>query len=465
VEIVRKLAVDGLSANPPGRHHRLIAERLAEDFDEVIIVPCGPRPEKVTTNDIPPIHRAVMADLTFEGIPNVTVDLDDLEREVFTRSHVLLERYKDRGEVWLVVGADLVIGGRNGSSVIQREWEKGQALWLNARFVVITRPGFVLQEDDYPPHHVKYECALAGSSTQIREHAFAHKSLEPLVLPSVAAYIERHKLYRGMSPKLATEGEAIPNPHILLKVDRANPLAVTLGARFSSLEGIEAPNCIVAVGGDGFMLQTIREYWRLRLPILGINAGHRGFLLNDVAEDMAAATLFQNLHIIQSPLLYVQATSASGNSSSHLAFNDAWFHASNGGQAAWLEVSVDGIVRISKLVGDGALIATSGGSTSYARALGVKPMPVGTDQLILAGINVFEPYGWGPVHLRPNQNVSLRCLDSGKRSVTAYVDGVELEQTSLLFIRQSRVAAAELAFLPNNDPQAKILRLQFPLEH
>ncbi len=283
-------------------------------------------------------------------------------------------------------------------------------------------------------------------------------------MPAVADYIKRHGLYRGMQPDLLSTGSSINLPRPLCIADPTNPRALELLQRFQAMHVSASPNCIVAIGGDGFMLQVIREHWRKRLPIIGVNAGHRGFLLNEFLGESHTRELFQNLTILQSPLLYVTATKLDGTTVTQLAFNDAWLRSVNGGQAAWLEVTVDGDTRLPKLVADGALVATAGGSTGYARALGVKPMPVGTEHLILAGMNVFEPFNWGPVHLSLRQQVQLRALDPIKRGIEAFVDGIALGPVVSLDVRVSRIAAAELAFCPGNDPQEKILRLQFP-EH
>ena len=82
----RTIAIFGGSFNPSGAHHRAIAERLSSHFDEVVVVPCGPRPDKPVTNDVPPIYRAAMADMTFRDIPRVRVALFDLEASTFTRT-------------------------------------------------------------------------------------------------------------------------------------------------------------------------------------------------------------------------------------------------------------------------------------------------------------------------------------------------------------------------------------------
>src|SRR5688572_25205873 len=120
----RTVAVFGGNFNPPGLRHRRIAEELTRNFDEVVIVPCGPRPDKIVTNDIDPLYRAALTTIAFRGVKGIEIDHFDLEQESFTRTCELEMRYGGRGEVWHVIGSDLIEGGKEGKSTIQRYWEK-----------------------------------------------------------------------------------------------------------------------------------------------------------------------------------------------------------------------------------------------------------------------------------------------------------------------------------------------------
>ena len=96
----QRVAIYGGSFNPPGLHHRKIAEHLCDHVDKVIVVPCGPRPDKFATNEVDPVHRATMIDLNFRGLPKVEADLFDLEESTFTRTWDLDLRYHDHGDLW-----------------------------------------------------------------------------------------------------------------------------------------------------------------------------------------------------------------------------------------------------------------------------------------------------------------------------------------------------------------------------
>jgi nicotinate (nicotinamide) nucleotide adenylyltransferase len=453
---MRLIALFGGSFNPPGRHHRAIAARLAEEFDEVVVIPCGPRPDKPTTTDVPPIHRAVMADLNFRRLPKVRVDLFDLEQSTFTRTVDLEHLYRDGGEVWHVVGSDLVQGGGKGQSQIQQEWARGQDVWQSLRFVVVQRPGAPLAKSDLPPHSRLIEIAQLGAASEIRAQVFHRQEVDTLLEPEVAHYIERHGLYRG-SPPTRSGQWVLHDERLMLVVDERNSEAAKLARSLGPLDE-ENPTLIVVLGGDGTMLRAIREHWRRRVPFYGINTGHMGFLLNDVRPTGFTS---RELHLEQMPLLWVEIEDPHGNKHTALAFNDAWVERAHG-QAAWIQVKINGRERLSRLVGDGVLISTAAGSASYARAMGATPLPLNTPALLLVGSNVLKPEFWKPVVLPLDSHIECTTLDTLKRPLEGYIDGVPQGEVKTMRARVSNIAAVELAFEPEHDPATKLARIQFP---
>lgn len=455
---MNRIAIFGGSFNPPGIHHRRIAKLLSPHFDEVIVVPCGPRPDKDTTNDIDPIHRAAMADIAFRDIPNVRVDLFDLEQQTFTRTHELNEWYRDEGEVWHVVGTQLTAGGGGSESRIHTRWDMGQELWNEGRFAIIARPGEEPDPADLPPCHEVFKSDTVGSSAEVRERLFKRQPYKDLVPDEVGEYISRYGLYRGRLPNRATQS-ALDDPRLWIVHNHWSEEAVRIADRFRNWEVDENPNAILAVGGDGTMLRAIRQHWRLRLPFLGLNAGHLGFLLNDtsVFTEFPPPLLTRR----QCPLLYVEFELEDGGRASGLAFNDAWVERATS-QTAWLEVTINDEVRMERMVGDGLLACTAQGSTAYARAMGAAPLLADTEGWMIVGSNVLYPEGWKSGLLSPVASVSFRCLDCAKRPLVGYVDGVSFGRVKAMHVRISRIAAAELAFLPEHDMADKIARIQFP---
>lgn len=454
-----RVALFGGSFNPPGLHHRLIAERLAAQFDEVRVIPCGPRPDKAVTNEIPPVYRATLADLTFSGLPRVVVDLFDLEQESFTRNHQLQARYAPLGEVWHVVGADLVAGGGRGESLIQRTWEKGPQLWQEARFAVLTRPGHALATEDLPPQAEKIELDVPGASTEIRERLGRALPVEDLVSPRALAYLERYGLYRSAVPATWSRGSLTGQPHHLL-VDEANPRATALATALPAGSPAEQAAFITTVGGDGAMLRGIREHWRLRLPFFGLNAGNLGFLMNAPQEVRDRPFPPGDVIFRQLPMLYLEFTHPDGRVTTAHGFNDAWLERASS-QTAWIEVRVNDIVRLPKLVSDGALVATAAGSTAYARSMGAAPLLADTPAWLLVGSNVMEPATWRSALLSIDAKVEMRVLNPERRPVEAFVDGLSQGPVVALRARISRAASVELVFCAQHDMAEKIAHIQF----
>ncbi|HQR37542.1 MAG TPA: NAD(+)/NADH kinase [Blastocatellia bacterium] len=454
----KRIAVFGGSFNPPGLHHRALVEHLTGHFDEVVVVPCGPRPDKPTTNDVDPIHRAIMNDLAFRNLDRVRVELFDLEQSTFSRTNELQARFAPEGEVWHVVGADTISGGKNRASFIHKHWQDGETLWNTYNFAVVPRVGFEHDPADLPPHNEFIPFVAEGSSFSIREKAFRRESLGEHVPADVAAYIDRYRLYRGTVSGRTASWQA--EPRVRIVHDERNPISVDLANKYSKFVS-DDPNCILAIGGDGTMLQAIRKHWRLRLPFFGVNAGHLGFLMN--SRDGVPDSLFPPEGIItyHLPLLYVEMVTASGETTSDLAFNDTWIERA-ASQAAWLEVKINGQVRIKKLVADGILMATAAGSTAYARSMGAPPLLAGTPALRLVGSNVMDPPGFKSALLSLDTTVEFTTLGGDKRPLNAYVDGIGQGHVTTLRARASRTAAVELGFCPWHDMAEKIALLQFP---
>jgi NAD kinase/nicotinic acid mononucleotide adenylyltransferase len=455
----RRIAIFGGSFNPPGNHHAAIAARLAELFDEVRVIPCGPRTDKPLTDSVPPVYRAALADLVFGGLPKVVVDLSDFEQETFTRNHALQSRFETQGEVWHVVGADLIAGGARGESLIQRTWERGGELWQTANFAVLRRPGFEFDARDLPPHSQEVDLLVEGASTEIRQRLSRGQSVAGMLNTRAQAYIERYGLYRAPIPGNWARG-TLENAKFFLQADSTIPKVSELSAPLAG-RGVVAKEAefISVVGGDGAMLRSIREHWRARLPFFGINAGHLGFLLNG-PEQTAGRFPPGDVIFRQLPMLFLEFEDESGQKHTAHGFNDAWLERATS-QSAWLEVTVNNVRRIPKLVSDGALVATAAGSTAYARSMGASPLLADTPAWLLVGSNVLEPAHWRSALLSPDTTVEIRSLDPKNRPVQAFVDGLSMGRVVALRARLSRAASAELVFCASHDMAEKITAIQF----
>jgi NAD kinase len=399
-----------------------------------------------------------MTDLTFRDAPGVTIDLADLDDQRFTPHAALERRYADRGEVWHVVSDEFVAGGRCGESVVQTRWEDGPTVWAESRFVVFHPSGSPPDPADLPPR-----CRLLPAdghlpTADVRAMIFnaGPDAADGLVPPPVHDYIRRHGLFTS----------AIPPREVRTRFDRPRLMIVCgpqkdAGDRASGFRHLEHPdpNLILVLGGDGTMLHAIRQHWRMRLPFLGLNAGHLGHLMNEVLPaDLSGAEFV--LH--RMPMLRVDTVGEDGGERRDLAFNDAWVERDSG-QGAWLRVEVNGEPRLKKVVCDGLLVATPSGSSAYARAMGATPVPLNAPVVTLAGSNVFSPRFWKPLALPADTRVRMTSTgDPAKRPVRGFIDGLPLGRVRAMEVRVSPVAAVELAFTPAFDLSARLLRSLFP---
>jgi NAD+ kinase len=451
------IALLGGSFNPPGLHHLEILRALRSQFSHVIVAPSGPRPDKAATNDVSPLHRAFMVDLAFARMDGIEVDLSDLEENSFTSADGWRNRFGPEKEVSFVVAAPFVAGGANRQSLIHKQWESGPRLWETAHFTVLVNPGDKLNERDLPPRNFVCRINSETFSTHIRLKVFNHESIADLVTPTIADYIRRHGLYRGVVPGRETALQ-IDDPHLLPIVDERNAAAARLSREFLSHFYSDDPNLMVVVGGDGTMLHAIRNHWRRRIPFYGINTGHYGFLMN---EREAGPFWQRELVVHQLPLLLVETESLTGAITRNYAFNDAWIERATG-QTAWLRISINGEERLNEVVADGALVATAAGSSSYARAMGGPPVACNTPVMLLVGSNVLRPDNWRPVVLPLASQIEMASLDPEKRPLHAYIDGESMGIVKSMRVRTSRIAGVELAFSPDQDPALKLTKIQFP---
>lgn len=458
----KRIALLGGGMNPSGINHLAIAHAARERFDDVRVIPCGPRPDKTTIADVDPIFRAIMTDMTFRNMPGATVDLSDLERSEFTRTHDLQNRFAPEGEVWHIVGADWVMGGRNSKSKIHTVWHRGPELWHELNFAVTLRNGYDFSAKDLPPKSeliiVPDETARDISSTDIRLRAFNQRPIKGLVTPDVHDYIKRHRLYRGRPPERVTKLTLKePKPHLFW--DEGNPEACRLPEMLPNYDLGQA-NCIVVMGGDGTMIAAMKRFWRTRLPFFGVNAGHRGYLLNEVTPRFSLQSL-RALKSYMLPLLDVMVTTIDGHVHHALALNDAWVERSTP-QTGWLQVTVDDRTWFDRMMADGILIATAAGSTAYAWAMGAHPLAIKSQELLLVGSNVTHPRHWKAVQHDASAVITVRNVDTVKRPIRACIDGEPIENVLEMSVRTSKIAAVELLSFPYRDLDAKKTEEQYP---
>ncbi|MEM7300330.1 MAG: NAD kinase [Pseudomonadota bacterium] len=218
---------------------------------------------------------------------------------------------------------------------------------------------------------------------------------------------------------------------------------------------------IIALGGDGFMLQTQLDYMNSGKPIFGMNKGTIGFLMNEYREDGLPERLEGAQQSIIHPLK-MTATDTDGNIHTALAVNEvSTFRQSH--QAAKLRILIDGQPRMNELVCDGAMVATPQGSTAYNLSAHGPILPLNAPLLALTPVSPFRPRNWRGALLPNTVSVQIDVLEPKKRPVNAVADHTEIKSILSVTICEDRESTGRLLFDPEHPWDERILKEQFQI--
>jgi NAD+ kinase len=223
--------------------------------------------------------------------------------------------------------------------------------------------------------------------------------------------------------------------------------------------GADKADIIVALGGDGFMLQTLHAFLDRGRPIYGMNFGSIGFLMNEFREDDLRERLAAAEPAKVHPLRMV-ATAHNGKSVESLAFNEVSLLRETR-QAAKLRILVDGKVRIPELICDGILISTPAGSTAYNLSAHGPILPIDADLLALTPISAFRPRRWRGALLPHRARTRFEIMDADKRPVSAVADDKEVRGVHAVDVAEDRSVAMTMLFDQGHSLDERILAEQF----
>ena len=213
-----------------------------------------------------------------------------------------------------------------------------------------------------------------------------------------------------------------------------NPEAQSALQRLTKAYGAytgDTPDAVVALGGDGLMLQTLHRYMHRHIPIYGMNRGSVGFLMNEFSEDDMLGRINAAERAVIHPLR-MNAVDVDGETHEALAFNEVSLLRTTR-QAAKLRISVDGKVRLSEMICDGALISTPMGSTAYNLSAHGPIIPMDAKILALTPISAFRPRRWRGALLSHTARLRLEVLEGEKtisRTLRLAWSGRNLEKIS-----------------------------------
>jgi NAD+ kinase len=244
---------------------------------------------------------------------------------------------------------------------------------------------------------------------------------------------------------------ASPNPE-------AEQARQRLAARYGDAP-IEVADVVVALGGDGLMLQTLHRLMGTSRPIYGMHRGTVGFMMNEFREDGLAERLAAAETAVIHPLL-MRARDVDGREHEHRAVNEVSLFRQIY-QAARLRVLIDGKVRLPELVADGILVATPAGSTAYNFSVQGPIIPIDSPLLAVTPISPFRPRRWRGALLPDKARVTIEVIEAERRPVAAVADHVEVRSVRSVDIAIDHTVAMHMLFDPGHSLDERILSEQF----
>lgn len=228
--------------------------------------------------------------------------------------------------------------------------------------------------------------------------------------------------------------------------------------RYGETEPADA-DVIVALGGDGFMLQTLHRFINDRIPIYGMNRGSVGFLMNDYREDQLlerlAAAETSRIH----PLAMI-ATDANGKAHKSLAINEISLFRQRY-QAAKLQIAIDEKVRLEELICDGILVSTPAGSTAYNLSAHGPILPIKSSLLAVTPISPFRPRRWRGAIVPNKVHIKISVMEHEKRPVSAVADHFETRNVIKVEVEQARAVELFMMFDREHGLEERVLAEQF----
>ncbi len=222
---------------------------------------------------------------------------------------------------------------------------------------------------------------------------------------------------------------------------------------------LDNADVIIVLGGDGFMLEAIKNHMSHNLPLFGLNYGSIGFLMNASNKDDLMKRINLSQSIVITPLS-MKVRSFDGGSHEAIAINEVSLLRETH-QASKIKISVDDKVRLEELICDGILISTPSGSTAYNLSAHGPILPINADVLALTPISAFRPRRWKGAILNNRAEVRFEVIDGKKRPVSAVADSTEFRDIKSVTVKQDNKNSIQLLFDEQHSFEERILNEQF----
>ena len=213
-------------------------------------------------------------------------------------------------------------------------------------------------------------------------------------------------------------------------------------------------NISVVIGGDGFMLQTLKKNPNSKKKFYGINSGNYGFLMNKFSSKNIIKNLSKAKMISISPLEMTVINNKSLRKK-YIAINEVSILRQSR-QAAFLSIKNGSRSIIKKLVSDGVLVSTPAGSTAYNLSVHGPILNLNSKKLSISPISPFRPRRWKGKIINDNSKIIIKNLNSKKRPISAVADNIEVRNAKNIIIKTNKKIKFNLLYDQNNSLQKKI---------
>jgi NAD+ kinase len=224
-------------------------------------------------------------------------------------------------------------------------------------------------------------------------------------------------------------------------------------------EPLESCDVVVCLGGDGFLLQVLREYPNLKQPIFAMNRGTIGFLLNEFNEENLLERI-NNSQVVHLCPVRMEATNTAGETTQYRAFNEISVIRYSA-QSANLSIQIDGKMALDHLSCDGVLVSTPAGSTAYNLSAHGPIIPLNANLLALTPVSPFRPRRWKGALLPNTSVVEIVNLDPVKRPIGAAADTQEVKDAVKIKVWQDQSEQRALLFDKDQSLEDRIMYEQF----
>ena len=251
------------------------------------------------------------------------------------------------------------------------------------------------------------------------------------------------------------------NPSIAFVASEGEEAAAALAAlqaRYPHVPEHRA-EVIVALGGDGVMLETLRRHINQRVAVFGMNRGTIGFLMNEFGEERLLERIRDATPVTLHPLRMIVET-VTGTHQEALAINEVSLLRQTA-QTARIRITIDGTVRMDDLMCDGLIVSTPAGSTAYNLSAHGPIVPIGAGVLAMTPISAFRPRRWRGALLDNRARIGIEILEIDKRPVSATADATEVRDIRSVSVIEDRESELHLLFDPDHNLDERLLKEQF----